>query len=102
MPPKAPASDRARRGYQWQLDSRGSLSHLIRPCSPPTMSSEAITLEETNRIRAELGLKPIGGVAQQQGVGEGDAGQLDEDPDAVAARNFQERMESEARDRREK
>lgn len=64
------------------------------------MSSEAITLEETNRIRAELGLKPIGGVAQQPGEGEG--GQVVEDPDAVAARNFQERMESEARERREK
>jgi hypothetical protein len=56
--------------------------------------SEAITLEETNRIRAELGLKPIGGAVAE--------GEVAEDPDSVAERNFRERMEREARERREK
>ncbi|KAJ9095700.1 hypothetical protein QFC21_005572 [Naganishia friedmannii] len=58
--------------------------------------SEAISLEETNRIRAELGLKPIGGPTV--GVEEGGI----EDPDSVAERNFQERMDRERRERQEK
>lgn len=66
------------------------------------MSSEAITLEETNRIRAELGLKPIGGAAQVAQAGDGEGGEVVEDPDSVAARNFAERMEKEARERRER
>lgn len=56
--------------------------------------SEAITLEETNRIRAELGLKPIGGAVAE--------GEEAVDPDSVAERNFRERMEREARERKEK
>jgi hypothetical protein len=59
--------------------------------------SEAITLEETNRIRAELGLKPIGGAVQAA-----EGGEVVEDPDSVAERNFGERMKREARERREK
>ncbi|KAJ9111364.1 hypothetical protein QFC19_001132 [Naganishia cerealis] len=64
------------------------------------MSSEVISLEETNRIRAELGLKPLGGPSAGPGATAEDG--AIEDPDSVAERNFQERMDRERRERQEK
>lgn len=55
---------------------------------------DSLSLEETNKVRISLGLKPIGA--------EPDDGEPEEeDRDAVAERNFSERVREEKRQRAE-
>lgn len=58
-------------------------------------SAESISLEETNRIRVSMGLKPL--ADPNAAPAQGDEVELDED--AVAQRNYQERVAQEQKDR---
>jgi len=61
-------------------------------------------IDEINKTRIAAGLKPIpvpGSSAADDGSGE-DGMQVDEDPDVVAQRNYQERMEQDKRERETK
>lgn len=63
--------------------------------------SESISLEETNRLRIAAGLKPIPVPGQPSADGVAD-GEIEEDPDRVAERNYRERVEKERKGREEK
>lgn len=51
------------------------------------MNQDALTLDETNRVRMSLGLKPIGGDGGPPAEGE----EVVEDRDALAEANFEQR-----------
>lgn len=49
------------------------------------MNQDSLTLEEANKVRISLGLKPIGA------ADDGDDGEVVEDRDAIAEENFAQR-----------
>lgn len=55
---------------------------------------DSLSLEETNKVRISLGLKPIGAESE-------DGEPEEEDRDAIAERNFSERVREEKRQRAE-
>lgn len=78
-------------------------SYFARLLSTPNTMSE---LDEINKTRIAAGLQPIpvpGSSAADNGSGEDGQGmQVDEDPDVVAQRNYQERMEQDRKERETK
>lgn len=57
-------------------------------------AKDSLSLEETNKVRISLGLKPIGAEPDDNEPEE-------EDRDAIAERNFSERVREEKRQRAE-
>ena len=62
------------------------------PCKMASINSDSLTLEETNKVRASLGLAPIGGPAP-----EGEDAPVDHE--AVAEANYAERRAREKKER---
>jgi U4/U6.U5 tri-snRNP-associated protein 1 len=56
------------------------------------MNQDSLTLEETNKVRASLGLAPIGGEVE---------GTPEPDEDEVAEANYAKRREAESKAKRE-
>jgi len=59
-----------------------------------SMNADSLTLEETNKVRASLGLAPIGGDTEGQGTPE-------PDEDEIAEANYAKRREVEQKAKRE-
>lgn len=65
--------------------------------------SDPSELEEINRTRIAAGLAPIPVPGGEDAAAGGDeAMQVEEDPDVVAQRNYQERVEQDKKDREAK
>lgn len=63
--------------------------------------SDPSSLEEINRTRVAAGLQPIPVAGEGDAAGDG-AMQVEEDPDVVAQRNYQERVDQDKKDREAK
>jgi U4/U6.U5 tri-snRNP-associated protein 1 len=57
-----------------------------------SMNQDSLTLEETNKVRASLGLAPIGGATE---------GTPEPDEDEIAEDNYAKRREAEQKAKRE-
>jgi U4/U6.U5 tri-snRNP-associated protein 1 len=57
-----------------------------------SMNADSLTLEETNKVRASLGLAPIGGETE---------GTPEPDEDEIAEANYAKRREAEQKAKRE-
>jgi U4/U6.U5 tri-snRNP-associated protein 1 len=58
-----------------------------------SLNADSLTLEETNKVRASLGLAPIGGETE---------GTPEPDEDEIAEANYAKRRESEQKAKRDK
>jgi hypothetical protein len=76
-----------------QHSTYSHFTFLILKMAEQSMNADSLTLEETNKVRASLGLAPIGGETE---------GTPEPDEDEIAEANYAKRREAEQKAKRDK